>query len=142
MAMGTFTAVLVVPDEMAQEWVQQRLEQIGAVAFFGPGSLAEGVSEAPDDETACANCGVPMFVPTSQAQGEVRCADCSPSEFGAEVSVPRDGGVVQLEFGGFRVGVRLEMTDDGPLLSLKAINCGLEGEMPGEYYLTGRGDGV
>lgn len=39
--MATFTAVLVVPDELEQDDLIEQLEQLGTVAFCGPESLVE-----------------------------------------------------------------------------------------------------
>lgn len=37
--MATYTAVIVVPDELDQEYVQQQLERLGVLMFYGPGVL-------------------------------------------------------------------------------------------------------
>lgn len=39
--MPTYTAVLVVPDELDQDYVHQQLERLGIVTFLGPGALVE-----------------------------------------------------------------------------------------------------
>jgi hypothetical protein len=40
-----------------------------------------------------------------------------------------------LTLDGMTVEVSIQRTDDGPLVTLGGVNCHLEGEMPGEYYL-------
>lgn len=64
---------------------------------------------------------------------------CGP---GALVESPADDGaatVTRISAGGRQVKVVAEVTEDGPVVRLSGIDCDLEGEMPGEYYLTPRG---
>jgi predicted ABC-class ATPase len=55
--MATFTAVLVVPDELDQDYLIEQLERLGVVAFCGPGSLVKSID--PDGSGAEERADVP-----------------------------------------------------------------------------------
>lgn len=45
-----YTAVIVVPNELDQDYVLHQLERLGLVSFLGPGSLVQDID--PDDDLA------------------------------------------------------------------------------------------
>lgn len=118
--MATYTAVLVTANELSQDDVVQVLERAGVVAFCGPGSLVS--EDALSDEEITAT------------ERETLGPD------GVMATSAPDAATVGLA--GLRVRVQVAQTDDGPLLSLYGENCGLEGDMPGEYYLVPVGQGA
>jgi hypothetical protein len=50
-----------------------------------------------------------------------------------------DGDSVDLTIGELTVHVTTQLTDDGPVVRLGGVNCDLDGDMPGEYFLVPSG---